>query len=106
MTRASRFLWLDWSKAKISTNNPNILNGIHDGYIKLELSTSENWKTNRMRGGLSPINSFRSMEKKSPDNSLNWLLPDWQFIVEGNAIKFIAPFGNKRFELFTQNGIV
>ena len=34
MTRASRFLWLDWSKAKISTNNPNILNGIHDGYIK------------------------------------------------------------------------
>ena len=45
--------------------------------------------------------------KKNPRTILlNWLLPDWQFKVEGNAISFNPPFGNMRFELFTQNGII
>ena len=37
---------------------------------------------------------------------LNWLLPDWPFIVEGNALSFNTPIGKMRFELFTQNGII
>ena len=107
MTRASRFLWLDWSKAKISTNNPIILNGIHDGYIKAGIIHKRKLENKPEEGWLITDKLIQVSGKKNPRSILlNWLLPDWQFIVEGNAIYLNPPFGNMRFELFTQNGIV
>ena len=107
MTRASRFLWLDWSKAKFSTNNPNILNGIHDGYIKFGIVHKRKLENKPDEGWLITDNLIQVNGKKNPRSILlNWLLPDWPFIVEGNALSFNTPIGNLRFELFTQNGII
>ena len=107
MKRASRFLWLDWSKAKISTNNPNILNGIHDGYIKSGVIHKRKLENNHNEGWLITDKLIQVNGKKVTRTILlNWLLPDWPFEVEGNTLSFNAPFGNMRFELFTQNGII
>jgi hypothetical protein len=107
MTRAGRFLWLDWSKAKLTTISPNILNGIHDGYIKfgiihkrkLEIDPNESWL---ITDKLVQINGKKNMRTIL----VNWLLPDWQYKLTGNGLNFIAPFGTMRFEFFTQNGII
>ena len=107
MTRASRFLWLDWSKAKISTNNPNILNGIHDGYIKSGVIHKRKLEENQNEGWLITDKLIQLNGKKiNRTILLNWLLPDWPFEVEGNTLTFNAPFGEMRVELFTQNGII
>jgi hypothetical protein len=107
MTRAGRFLWLDWAKAKIVKNNSNSINGIHDGYLKfgvlhkrkLERQAEDGWIiTDR----LVQLNG----KKVSKDVSLNWLLPDWSYKFEENILIFNTPFGLLRLDLFTHAGIL
>ncbi len=107
MTRASRFLWLDWSKAKISSNKPNILNGIHDGYLKYGIIHKRKLEQKPNEGWLITDKLIQVNGKKNIRTILlNWQLPDWQYELEGNALTFSTPFGFMRFELFTQNGII
>jgi len=107
MTRASRFLWLDWSKAKISSKNPSVLNGIHDGYIKYGIIHKRKLENNPNDGWLITDKLIQINGKKNSRTILlNWLLPDWQYKVTGNGLTFVAPFGTMRFELFSQNGII
>ena len=107
MTRASRFLWLDWAKAKIALNNPNSINGIHDGYLrsgvmhkrKLENQAENEWL---VTDKLIQVNG----KKLKKSIQLNWLLPNWLYEIEENSITFNAPFGVMRLELFTRAGIL
>ncbi len=107
MTRASRFLWLDWSRAKISRNNPNMLNGIHDGYIKDGVIHKRKLENKFGEGWLITDKLIQVTGKKNQRKILlNWLLPDWPFELTGNIITCNTPVGEMQFKLFTENGIV
>ena len=107
MLRAGRFLWLDWSKAKIAAYNPNAINGIQDGYLKydvihnrkLENQDNKGW---RITDRLSQVDG----KKIKRAIQLNWLLPDWPYSLEENTLSLTAPFGLLRMELFTHAGII
>ena len=107
MTRAGRFLWLDWSKAKIAGNNPNNVNGIQDSYIKLGVIHKRKLENQNNKGWLISDKLLQVNGKKiSRSILLNWLLPDWPFENLGNTLAFETPFGEMRFELFTHAGII
>jgi hypothetical protein len=107
MMRASRFLWLDWSKAKIVANNPNVINGIQDGYIKFGVIHKRKLENQNKKGWLI-TDKLVQVNGKNVKRSilLNWLLPDWPFEIISNTLSFNAPFDEMRVELFTHAGIV
>jgi hypothetical protein len=107
MTRAGRFLWLDWSKAKITVSNHHTINGIQDGYIKsgvIHKRMLENQNTGEwlFTDKLAQVNG----KKIKRSILLNWLLPDWPFEVTTNTISFKTPMGEMQVELFTHAGII
>jgi hypothetical protein len=107
MTRAGRFLWLDWAKAKIVSNNPNSINGIHDGYLKLGVLHKRKLERQAEEGWLITDRLVQLNGKKvSKEVSLNWLLPDWSYKFEENILIFNTPFGLLRLDLFTHAGIL
>jgi hypothetical protein len=107
MMRAGRFLWLDWSKAKIIANTPNTINGIQDGYIKSGVIHKRKLENQNKEGWLVTDKLVQVNGKKIKRSILlNWLVPDWSFKVTNNTVTFNAPFGEMRVELFTHAGII
>jgi hypothetical protein len=107
MTRAGRFLWLDWAKAKIIRNNPNSINGIHEGYLKFGVLHKRKLEVNGKSGWLITDRLVQINSKKdSKTILLNWLLPDWPYKFEKNILLFETPFGKLHIDLFTLAGIL
>ena len=107
MTHAGRFLWLDWAKAKIASYNPNSINGIHDGFIKLGVMHKRRLESQAENGWLVTDKLIQVNGKKLKKSiQLNWLLPDWPYELQENSITFNAPFGVMQLELFTRAGIL
>jgi hypothetical protein len=99
MTRAGRFLWLDWAQAKdISTKRDKdghiIMAGAkHDGYQKLNVihRREVSWNLGRwvITDRLLPIE-----EKKKPIQArLHWLLPDWDWQIDTQELRIESPHG-------------
>ena len=99
MTRAGRFLWLDWAQAKdISVKRDKDGRVIaaaaeHDGYRKQNVlhRREASWNAGRwvVTDRLLPIE-----EKKKPIQArLHWLLPDWDWQVDTQEIRIESPHG-------------
>ncbi len=94
MTRAGRFLWLDWAQAKILKSTSSEIIVEHNGYKrlgiihrrKIEQTNSTNWI---IVDTLIPIKKISEVMTAT----LHWLLPDWQWAIDKYKLSLYAPFG-------------
>jgi hypothetical protein len=107
MLRAGRFLWLDWTKAKIAAFTPNSISGTHDGYLKSGVMHKRKLEGQPENGWLITDKLIQVNGKKLKKFiRLNWLVPDWPYELQDNFITFNLPFGIMKLELFTRAGIL
>ena len=98
MTRAGKFLWLDWAQARAFPTPQGILGAEHDGYRRLGLihrrtlqQLPAGWE---IRDEIIPIQKPRSTsEPELHLFTLHWLLPDWPFQVNGRTVALSDPSG-------------
>jgi len=96
MTRAGRFLYLDWAQANILERSDNSIVAEHNGYRRLGLThrrkirarTDGTWI---VEDTLIPISGFQS----AINSRLHWMLPDWAWDIDdtGLVMKVLSPFG-------------
>ena len=95
MTRAGRFLWLDWDQAAIETCVPNQITGERGGYRKLGVRhrRSVQWGED---GSLKISDDFLPSTRTSRPHlfTLHWLLADMPYQVGGNLLKLAFPQGS------------
>jgi len=100
MTRAGRFLWLDWAQAHISENSQNKVIAAHDGYLNLGavhertliMKSEKNWQV------IDHLYKMKAAKDAIPFD-LHWLVPDWEFEILENGVKLHAPFGALRISV-------
>ena len=116
MTRAGRFLWLDWAQAEIksckldASASVNQIVAQHNGYRRLGLLHQR--KVIAEQGGhwcildhLASINQIRDRKQaylpKQFSARLHWLLPDWPWSIQSDS-------GNThlRFQLESPYGLI
>jgi len=101
MTRAGKFLWLDWAQAQVEEIKPTAITAIHFGYRKLgvlhrrklEKSPASHWI---VTDDLLP--SAASQEVKA---ELNWLVPDWPYELQSGQVILHSPLGAAALEMTT-----
>jgi hypothetical protein len=92
MTRASRFLWLDWAQAQILTHEVDSQGRIlrvtaeHSGFRRLGaqhqrtlLSQPDGWRV------MDSVIPYRKPNKRHHEARLAWLLPDWDWVFPDHA---------------------
>jgi hypothetical protein len=99
MTRAGRFLWLDWVQAKFlstkRTQGGQLIGAAaqHEGYKKLGVlhRREVNWNVNRwvITDHLLPT---RDSEKEFRVR-VHWLLPDWDWQIDAQEMRIESPHG-------------
>jgi hypothetical protein len=92
MTRAGRFLWLDWAQAQVITRDPGPTRTTaeHDGYRKLGLTHRRHVEAGRQEWlvrdqVLGNVSGHRGR--------LHWLLPDWPWSIQGDTLSLRSPRG-------------
>ena len=100
MTRAGRFLWLDWAQAEVLAHEINESGEIkritaeHNGFRKLGAchqrtikSADQGWI---IEDAVLPYNG--NSQGKIHQAQLTWLLPDWEWHLDaGNQLRFTGP---------------
>jgi len=89
MTRAGKFLWLDWAQAKILKHNDREISALHSGYDHLGLrhirtlsqESAGRWK---IADEITQLNSRK--DKKPTEISLHWLFPDGDRQISSDSI--------------------
>lgn len=92
MTRAGRFLWLDWDQAQVLRIEPGRVSVERDGYRKLGIRhrRTVDWLGEggwRIMDDLLPAGDAL----QSHTYTLNWLLPDWPWELTGNKLRLRGP---------------
>ena len=99
MHKAGRFLWLDWSQAKVLETSDDLVRAEQYGYQRLgithqrelKLISDTQWEVD---DHLLPTGN-KSIEH---DFFVHWLLPDWLYQVSKEEIQFQTPFGRLTLE--------
>lgn len=107
MTRAGKFLWLDWSTGRVTKENDSKLVGIHNGYQSLgvihkrsiELVEPLHWQ---IVDELVPMVANDSSQHRL---QCHWLLRDWQWSVEAKKIKLHHDNRVVSVDISNQSGI-
>lgn len=94
MTRAGKFLWLDWAQAQVEEITPTSLTAIHFGYQrmgvlhrrKLERGLGADWT---ITDELLPVGEISHAVKAE----LNWLVPDWPYDLQAGQVSLRSPLG-------------
>ena len=90
MTRASRFMYLDWSRGRILEQSPQKIVAEHDGYRKLGV-THQRAVSFAENTWLVEDNLFSNNEAEN-SYRLHWLLPDGKWKVESSDEKIEMSF--------------
>ena len=95
MTRAGRFLWLDWDQAEIVTCIPSLMVGDRNGYRKLGVRHRRSVRFVE-NGFWNITDDFTPAARNSRSHlyTLHWLFPDWPFQLQGNQLTLTSPHGN------------
>ncbi|MBN1230373.1 MAG: alginate lyase family protein [Anaerolineales bacterium] len=99
MTRAGKFLWLDWAQAKMDSRIQNDMiqkyTASHNGYQKRGVIHQRSVSTETdTEIWLVEDELILDKQRTSPiDVRLQWLLPDWDWSHEGNSFSFQSPYG-------------
>jgi len=80
MTRASRFMYLDWANGRIVEQSPEKIVAEHDGYRKLGVSHQR--AVSYADNSWSVEDNLFSESQLSRAYRLHWLLPDWEWELE------------------------
>ena len=100
MTRAGRFLWLNWAQAEIVNREPcpnsgERLTAQHDGYRRLGVlhrrsveQLTDQWI---VRDSLVPLQGAAPV--RSLLSVLHWNLPDWPWEIEDGTLRVRSPYG-------------
>ena len=102
MLKAGRFLWLDWAQARILESSDNHVLAEHDGYRKLGITHQRELQKKSDNEWL--INDqiiSNANNKQDYDIFIHWLLPDWEYTLNGNLLKLKAPFGQMQIRMAT-----
>ncbi len=99
MTRAGRFLWLDWAQTRIlsqkRTKEDRLITATaqHDGYSKLGVlhRREMTWNVNRWVA-TDHLLPTKETEKEFRVR-LHWLLPDWDWQIDSQKLRIESPYG-------------
>ena len=94
MTRAGKFLWLDWAQARVEQLTPDSITAIHFGYQRLGV-------LHRRKLQKGPAADWIITDDLLPtaDNArdvkaeLNWLVPDWPYELHAGEVKLRSRLG-------------
>jgi hypothetical protein len=103
MLRAGRFLWLDWAQSTIIERGTDAegrlvkITARHTGYRRLGVihQRTLEWVNPcgwRITDDLVPVED-RKGRKQLHSVQLHWLLPDWEYGLEGNKLLVQSPCG-------------
>jgi hypothetical protein len=98
MTRAGRFLWLDWAQARVleqEEEGGKLISATaeHDGYRQFGILHRRKVTAT---GSLWLIEDELLPTKPQPREisaRLHWLLPDWDYSLEGSELRLQSPHG-------------
>jgi hypothetical protein len=93
MTRAGRFLWLDWNQARLTAPpSPTIIRAEHNGYEKFGVTHQRSVK--RTSVDIWEItDKIIATHGNLTDIRLQWLLPDWAWEIAGTTLRLKSPHG-------------
>ncbi len=94
MTRAGKFLWLDWAQAQVEKRSSQEIVANHNGYQRLGLlhrrslcpGSPNGWE---IKDELLPLRN--TMESFTV--VVNWLLPDWPVVPAHDSVSLKSPTG-------------
>ena len=93
MTRAGRFLYLDWAQARLIEQDEKHLVAEHDGYRALGVTHRRDVAI-RENGWLVSDSIYASRNTHYVKTvRLHWLLPDWPWELEGASLRIESPYG-------------
>lgn len=95
MTRAGRFLWLDWDQAEIETCIPTQIVGRRSGYRKL--GVQQRRSVQFVENGIWKVtDDFTPSGQRSLPHtfSSHWLFPDWPYEFIGTQLSLASPHGS------------
>ena len=86
MTRAGRFLWLDWAQAKLISGGNDLCEAYHDGYRGIGVRHTR--RVQRSQGGLWDVwDTFTEGSKRAKHQVvIQWLLADGTFTLDENIL--------------------
>lgn len=92
MTRASKFLWLDWAQAQVDSCSPQEISAHHNGYRHLGVLHHRSLRHGDS-GGWVIADELLPLREITEDYSVvvNWLLPDWPFIPDWDCVSLNGP---------------
>ncbi|MEX1248975.1 MAG: alginate lyase family protein [Anaerolineales bacterium] len=109
MTRADRFLWLDWAQARVlATRNGKdgrlgFVSAEHVGYEHLGLTHRRDVDSEANRWVVSDHVLPTRKKSRVVNARLHWLLPDWGWQLESGELRLKSPHG--RLELSVENNV-
>jgi hypothetical protein len=94
MTRAGKFLWLDWAQAQVESCTPQEISAHHDGYRHLDVLHHRSLRRGDAGGWLIE-DDVLPLRQITEDYTVvvNWLLPDWPFIPGADSVNLSGPNG-------------
>jgi hypothetical protein len=104
MTKAGRFLWLDWAQAKLVDEerggDGQLVRVLaeHDGYQRLRVDYRRQVAAEANRWVITDRLTPRGAAKKI-DARLHWLLPDWDWQIENEVLRLQSPHGVVELDL-------
>ena len=100
MTRAGRFLWLDWAAARVLESGHGQVRADQDGYRKLGIlqrrTLQEQPRGWLVSDELLPAAGRSQTQPSLHSFTLHWLLPDWPYTLSGKSLILTRP-GEKPF---------
>jgi hypothetical protein len=99
MTKAGRFLWLDWTQADLVDEergqDGNLVRVLaeHHGYRRLGVDYRRQVVTEPNRWVITDRLTPKGNQKKEIDARLHWLLPDWDWQIENEVLRLRSPHG-------------
>ena len=95
MTRAGKFLWLDWAAAHLLESEPGSLRAEQDGYCRLGILHRRTLQEQRrgwlVHDELLPLASTPGLSAEAHTFLLHWLLPDWPYSLDGRTLTLVRP---------------
>lgn len=94
MTKAGKFLWLDWAQARIEEKTPNSITALHSGYSSLGILHRRTLRREKQNNWVILDELLPTQQSTQEIKAvLNWLLPDWPYKFRPNHITLDSPVG-------------
>ncbi|MEE4195390.1 MAG: alginate lyase family protein [Anaerolineae bacterium] len=108
MTRAGKFLWLDWSNGKVVKENNNQLVGYHNGYNQQGVIHKRvvAYKGKGHWGVEDELISRYVSDQNQHQIQLHWLLPDWGWSIDGTALSLHREEKKVTLSISVEDGVV